>query len=150
MIGRIGKFLLAVVAGYATMFLLILAVQEGMFGGVSFYTTAVPQLLLAGALTTASAVAGGAVAAWSFGRPFFPPAFAMCGLVVLETTYMILAGRLEGPLWFDVTAAGSLLFGILLGALVIQRRKPDAVPSADPPHSPAEPAYGDSKSRSSI
>ena len=75
-------------------------------------------------------MAGGAVAALSFGKPYFPPALAICGLVGLETTYMILAGRLEGPIWFDVMAGGSLLFGILLGAYTIQRLKPIASPSA--------------------
>jgi len=45
----------------------------------------------------------------------------MCGLVVLETTYMTLSKRLDGPLWFDMMAAGSLLVGILLGAYVVQR-----------------------------
>ena len=50
-------------------------------------------------------------------------ALAICALVVLETTYMILAGRMPGPVWFDVAASGSLLFGILLGAFAIQRRQ---------------------------
>ncbi len=126
MIKRISRFLLAVVAGYGTMFLFIVLVQEGMFGGVSYYRTAVLQLLVAGILTTASTAAGGAVAAWVFGGPFFPPALAICALVVLESTYMILAGRLEGPVWFDVTAAGSLLIGILVGALAVRGWKPVA------------------------
>lgn len=117
------KFLLATVAGYFVMILLITIVQEFMFGGVSYQTTPLPQLLAAGFLTTASAVAGGAAAAGVFGKPWFPPALAICGLVVLETAYMISAGRLDGPLWFDIAAAGSLVFGILVGAAVIQRWK---------------------------
>ena len=111
------------------MFLLIVLVQEGMFGGVTYSKTPLPQLLVAGFLTSGSAVAGGAVAVWCFGKPFFPPAIAICGLVVLETTYMIGAQRLDGPVWFDVMAAGSLLIGLMLGAFVIQRRKPVPTPS---------------------
>ena len=129
MIARIGMFLLALVAGYATMIICIFIVQEGMFGGVTYQKTPLPQLLVAGILTSASALVGGAVGAWVFGKPFFPPALAMCGLVVLETTYMIAAGRLPGPLWFDVAAASGLLFGILLGAFLVQRFRPIAAPS---------------------
>lgn len=130
MIQRIGKFFLAVVAGYATMILLIFAVQEGMFGGVTYQETPPPQLLIAGVLTCASALAGGMVAALVFANPFFPPALAMCGLVILESTYMILSGRMPGPLWFDVLAASGLLFGILLGAFLVRRWKPNGVPVA--------------------
>ena len=74
----------------------------------------------------ASAVAGGAVAARVFGKPWFLPALTLCALVVLETTYMTLASRLEGPLWFDIMAAGSLLFGISLGAYAVQRLQQSA------------------------
>ncbi len=130
MVQHIGRFLLAVVAGYATMVLLISLVQEGIFGGVTYQETPFPQLLIAGLLTTASAVAGGAVAAGVFGKPYYPPSLAIGGLVVLETTYMILAGQLPGPVWFDMLAGGSLLTGILVGTFAIQRLRPGASPSA--------------------
>ncbi len=115
------ELLLAVLGGYATMFLLILAAQEGLFGGVSYRTTPLPQLLLAGVLTNIGAVAGGAVAARIYGKQWFLPALCLCGLVVLETSYMILSNKLDGPVWFDVLAAASLLVGLLLGAYVLQR-----------------------------
>jgi len=51
MIKRIAVFLLAVLAGYLVMVLLITVVQELIFGGVSFQTTPMPQLLAAGVLT---------------------------------------------------------------------------------------------------
>ncbi len=121
MIRRVAKFLLAVVAGYVTMALLTAAVQEGMFGGVSYSKTPLPLLLVAGVLTTVCSVAGGAVAAWIFGKPWFPPALAMCGLVVLETTYVTLTDGVEGPLWFAIMGPGSHLSGILLGAYAVRR-----------------------------
>lgn len=131
MIKRFAMFLLATVVGYAAMVILITVVQELIFGGVSYQTTPLLQLLAAGFLTTLSAVVGGAVAASIFGKPWFPPALVMCGLVVLETTYMILANRLPGPLWFDIMAAGSLVFGILVGAYMGQRlRQPAPIPVA--------------------
>jgi len=115
MIQRIGMFLLSVVVGYFTMFFLILASQEGLFGTVSFYNTPLPQLTVSGLLTSASAVVGGIVAASIFGKPHFPPVIAIGMLVVAESTFMISAGRLEGPVWFDIMAAGSLLVGLALG-----------------------------------
>ena len=77
---RIGLFLLALIAGYAVMIIGIFGAQEGMFGGVTYQDTPLPQLVIAGILTTISAVVGGIVAAWIFGKPFFPPALGMCGL----------------------------------------------------------------------
>lgn len=123
-------FLLAVVIGYTAMILVIFAAQEGLFGGIVYGTTPLPQLLVAGALTFVGAVVGGAVAARIFGRPWFPPAMFLCGLVVLETTYMISTRRLDGPLWFDVLAASSLLVGLLLGAYGTRRRHRNDVATA--------------------
>jgi hypothetical protein len=129
MIKRVAMFLLATVAGYIAMVILITVVQEGIFGGVRYQTTPLLQLLIAGVLTTASAVVGGAVAAWVFGKPWFLAGLGICGLVMLETTYMISTNQLDGPLWFDVMAAGSLVLGILVGVFVVQRLKQRA-PSA--------------------
>ena len=130
MFKQVAMFVLAVVAGYATMILGIFGAQEGLFGGVTWQDTPLPQLLVAGVLTTASAVMGGAVAAWVYGQPFYPPVLLMCGLVVAETIYMTLAGRLPGPLWFDAAASGSLVFGMLLGVFIASRWKPWPAPAA--------------------
>jgi len=126
MIKRVAMFLLAVVAGYVTLVLLTVVVQEGMFGGVSYSKTSLPLILVAGVLTTACSAAGGAVAAWIFGKPWFPPALAMCGLVVLETTYVMLTDGVEGPLWFDIMGPGSHVIGILLGSYAIRRLQQSA------------------------
>ncbi len=107
-----------VVAGYAVMVLLITLVQEVIFGGVSYYDSPLRELVVAGLLTTLSAVAGGALAAWiSSPRPMLPP-LIMSLLVVVETTYLTLQGDLEGPLWFDIVAAASLIVGLLAGAKI--------------------------------
>ncbi len=124
MVKRIGMCLLALVAGYAVMFLLITIVQEGVFGGVVYGETPLTQLVLAGVLTMFSAVVGGWVAARVFGKPYFPPALIMCALVLLETVYMTLAGRLPGPVWFDFAASSSLVVGIILGVILFKRGMP--------------------------
>ena len=128
MMRRVGFFLLALVAGYAAMIVGIFIAQEALFGGVTYQETPLPQLLIAGALTTASAAIGGAVAAMIFGKPFYPPCLAMSFLVVAESVYMVSTGQMPGPVWFDATASASLVVGILFGAFVISRRVPKPVP----------------------
>lgn len=118
---RILKFLLALVAGYAVMILGLLGSQEGLFGRISYYTTPTHHLFVAGVLSVTSAIAGGAVAGWIFGRSCFPSALAMCGLVVLDTTLLLTNDRLEGPLWFDLFSSAALIVGILFGACLARR-----------------------------
>lgn len=131
MLKRAGLLLVSLVVGYGTMVILITLVQEGLFGGVSYSSTPLPQLAVAGLLTVGSAVVGGAVAARIFGPPWFPPAGLMCGLVTLETSYLIKTGVLTDPLWFDVSAGISLVVGILVGAYVT-RKWQDRVPATAP------------------
>jgi hypothetical protein len=40
----------------------------------------------------------------------------MCCAVVVETTVLVVTGRVTGPLWFDLLSAGSLLVAIRVGA----------------------------------
>jgi hypothetical protein len=40
----------------------------------------------------------------------------MCCWVAIETTALIVTGKLPGPLWFDLAGALSLIVAILLGA----------------------------------
>lgn len=118
---RIARFLATSFAGYAVMIGLIIVVQELIFGGVTYAATPTAELLLAGVLTAAAGAVGSAAAAWLFGAPYYPPSVAIGALVIAETTGMILADRLPGPVWFDVLAAVGLLTGIVLGAILIQR-----------------------------
>lgn len=108
--------LAAVVAGEATMVVLITLVQENLFGGVSFTKSSTSILLMAGALTFLAAAMGGFVAGWiAKGFPMLP-AVILAAEVPVETTYLIVSGKTIDPVWFDIMAAGSLVVGILLGA----------------------------------
>ena len=109
------QVLLGTVLGYVLMVILITLVQEKWFGGVSYYESSKPVLFVAGALTFASAIAGGLVAAWISGGYFLIPGIVMSLAVATETTVLIRRGKVEGPLWFDVSAAASLIVGILFG-----------------------------------
>lgn len=109
--GVVGGF-----GGYAAMGGLITLVQENWLGGVSYHTSSLTVLAVGGFFAFLSAVAGGFIA--SLIAPHRPAwvGIAMCALAVAETTWLIRAGRTDGPLWFDVAAAGSLLAGMMLGA----------------------------------
>ena len=110
------RILVGVVLGYAVMVLLITAVQEGWFGGVVWGKTQPSELAVAGLFTALSAATGG-IAATAIARKSGRKAgIVMSCLVVIETTVLVLTGKLTGPLWFDLAASASLVVAILLGA----------------------------------
>lgn len=108
--------LLAVVAGYAVMVLLITLVQEVWFGGVAYGTTPTGRLAAAGLLTMVAAFIGAVVATVVIRRSTYLPALIMSCLVALETTALVVTGRVGGPLWFDILSALLLVLAILGGA----------------------------------
>jgi hypothetical protein len=110
-----------VVLGYGSMVVLITLVQETWFGGVARGETPFATLLAAGLLTCVAALIG-AVAATAIARPGGrAAAVIMCCLVAIETTVLVVTGRVGGPLWFDIAAAASLILAILLGAELVLR-----------------------------
>ncbi len=112
---------LGVVCGYAVMVALITLVQETWFGGVGWYQSTAGVLAIAGALT-ALAAALVAITATAIARPPRRTAAAiMSVLVVVETTALMVMGKVAGPEWFDVLAAESLIVAILLGAELFLR-----------------------------
>lgn len=113
---RWGRSVAAVVVGYVLMGALITLVQETWFGGVSYTKSSTGVLVTAGFFTFLAAVVGGYAAGWIAGRRPMLHGLAMSCLVVLETTWLIRSGKTWDPVWFDVTAAGSLVAGILIGA----------------------------------
>jgi hypothetical protein len=115
------RLFVGVIAGYGTMVVLITLVQETWFGGVGWNVSPPGVLAVAGTLTFLSAVVGAAVGTWIGGRRTRVVGQVMSLLVVTETTLLTYRGRLDGPLWFDLAAAGSLIAGILIGAAVARR-----------------------------
>lgn len=117
------RSIVAVVAGYAAMVILITLVQETLFGGVGYHESGAVELAVAGLGTVLSAVAGGFLAGWIAGRREIEHTLVMCLLVVVETTALTLRGDLDGPWWFDLLAAASLLAGLLAGGALAARRR---------------------------
>lgn len=118
---RLPRLVLSTIAGYALMVVLITLVQESWFGGVGWRESSLPVLAVAGLLTCVAGAAGAAAATALAAHAGRTPARLMALLVVVETTTLLLTGRLGGPLWFDVLAALSLIASILLGAELVLR-----------------------------
>ncbi len=124
------RLLSGVIAGYGAMALLITLVQERWFGGVGWYQSSMGVLAVAGFFTFLSAVVGGWFGTVVGGGTTSVVGRVMCLLVVTETSVLMLRSTLDGPLWFDVLAAGSLLLGILIGAGGAGRRSEPAAATA--------------------
>lgn len=120
MIKSIVLTIVAVVAGYALMVALITLVQEVWFGGVEWGITPIGRLAVAGLFTMLAAFIGAAVATAIVRRRTFLPAIVMSCLVALETTALVMTGKVGGPLWFDVLSALLLVLAIMSGAWVWQ------------------------------
>ena len=128
---RIIRTIFGIVIGYAIMVMLITLVQETWFGGVSPGRSSVAVLIAAGVLTAVAAVIGSVAAtviAWPLGRV---AALTMACVVVIDTSVLVITGRVSGPLWFDLIAAGSLIVSIVAGAelwfrIAAWRRTPGA------------------------
>jgi hypothetical protein len=120
---RILRTAAGIVLGYACMVVLITLVQETWFGGVSLNTSSIGVLVTAGVLTAIAAVIG-SVTATAISRPSGrTAAIVMACAVAVETTVLIATGRVGGPLWFDLVAAGSLIVSILAGAELVLRTR---------------------------
>lgn len=118
---KVLRTLVGIVCGYALMVALITLVQEVWLGGVSWGKSPLGVLALAGILTSVAAAIG-ALAATAIARPTGRIAAAvMSGWVVIETTVLIVTGKVAGPLWFDLLAAVSLIIAILLAAELFLR-----------------------------
>jgi hypothetical protein len=109
------RIIIAVVIGYSLMGLLITAVQEWIFHGVSYNKSSLPVLAVAGLGTFLSAVTGGWVAFRINAGKTQISNLIMSVLVIIETTWILLTFKAESPMWFDILAALSLILGIMLG-----------------------------------
>lgn len=109
-----GIILFATIIGYALMGFLITVVQEWIFKGVSYYESSFLELIIAGLGTFISAVIGGSVAFKINQNKTKMSNIIMSLLVVLETSWLFKTNKADGPLWFDVLAASSLIIGIVL------------------------------------
>jgi hypothetical protein len=104
--------LLGAIAGYVTLALTSTLVQEAWLGGVSYRESERLVLVLAGIFTPLCAFAGGLVSALVAGRSRWLAAAILCGLIMVETTYLYTTQRVDGPLWFEAGAAAALILAL--------------------------------------
>lgn len=115
------RSVLAVLGGYAVLVLLATLVQEFWLGGVSYRVSSMTTLVLAGVFTPLSAVVAGFVTASIVRRQLIAHVLPICLAIAVETTFLYRAGRVDGPLWFEILAAASLIGGVLLGVWIWRR-----------------------------
>lgn len=106
----------AVVVGYTALALASTLVQEVWLGGVSYQRSPLRVLVLAGVFTPACGLLAGLVVAKVGRRAGIPAAMVLALLIGVETTYLFLTGRVDGPLWFEAAAGFAVAIAVLLGA----------------------------------
>jgi hypothetical protein len=87
-------------------------VQEVWLGGVTYRDSGRFVLLLAGVFTPLCAFAGGLVGAVVAGQSRWLAAATLCGLIAVESTYLYITQRVDGPLWFEAGAAAALILAV--------------------------------------
>ena len=108
----------AVIAGYVVTALLSTLVQELWLGGVSYQNSARSVLILAAIFTPLCGVAGGIATSLIFRTAWFACGLALCAVIAIETTYLYVTHRVDGPLWFEAGAAIALGAAVMLGSWV--------------------------------
>ena len=112
---QVARSIAGVTVGYVVFVAGAWFAQEVVVGGVSYADR--EAVLLAGLFTPPTAVLGGFLtAAIAQIRPLLH-VIPMCLLVAVETTYLYAMGRVDGPLWFEAMAGGSLIVAAIIGAL---------------------------------
>ena len=109
---RLSMGLLGALAGYITLALTSTLVQEVWLGGVSYRDSGPLVLLLASLFTPLCALVGGLVGALLAGQSRWLAAATLCGLIAVESTYLYITERVDGPLWFEAGAAAALILAV--------------------------------------
>jgi hypothetical protein len=118
--GQVVRSTAAIIVGEVLLYAGTWLVQEPIFGHVT-YSDNLATLIGAGLLTPVAAlIAGFAVALIAGVRPYLH-LVPMCALIVVETIYLFSRGLVDGPLWFEASAALSLILGALAGAWLWRR-----------------------------
>ncbi len=107
--------ILAAVLGEITLILLTTLAQEVLFDGIDYYASSMSEIVFGGMATFMAAVLAGMVAAVPVKAMSRIPQLIISIIIVLETTYLMASGSLNGPGWFDLLASGSLIIGVWAG-----------------------------------
>ena len=119
------RSLSAPIAGYLTLVCGALLFQDVLFGGVTHESSPL-AIVIGGGLTALGCVLAGYVLAWvAPSRPALHMTPLVAWLCVETALLHVQAGS---PLWFDVMAGGSNVFGVVLGVWIwIRQHQHDAL-----------------------
>ena len=119
---KVAFLILAVIAGYAIMVIGLFISQDAFFGGIVIGETKIWELAIAGVGAFLSAFAGGYTAQkFSPFRNWIAP-FIIGAETIVESIYLFRSGKFPNPLWFDIGAEFTLLFGIFCGAYFYMKK----------------------------
>ena len=113
--------ILAVILGEIALILLTTIAQEVLYDGISFATSSNIDMIFGGLATFVAAVIAGIIAAAiTRGSTRIPPTIISI-LIFAEMTYLMLSGKLNNPIWFDILSGLSLILGIWLGYYIVKK-----------------------------
>lgn len=116
------RVVMGVIVAELVMVTLITIFQETLAGGVIIGKSSLMSLIIGGLGTLMAGFLAGGLSSLLAGNGARIAAGILSCLVVLETSYLIVADKLNNPVWFDVLAALSLIGVIWLGYLVFTKQ----------------------------
>ncbi|WP_298899722.1 hypothetical protein [uncultured Psychroserpens sp.] len=112
---KIIRIILAVICAEILLIVLITMAQEVIVNGVKLNTSPTSDIIIGGLGTLLSGAIAGSAATLIVGKNNNLPIIILSIFVVIETTYLIVADKINNPIWFDAMAAISLIGTIWLG-----------------------------------
>lgn len=112
------RYTFSIIMGYLVMVLLLVVAQDLTFGRPELGITPMYNIVFAGIGSVMAAVGGGWVAGQLKRHKQLWPQQIMCLLLIVESTYLMTNGILTNPIWFEMLASMSLLFGVLIGGWI--------------------------------
>jgi hypothetical protein len=112
------RIIFSIIIGELVLVIATTIAQEVLFDGISI-ASPLPVIIFGGLATFAAAILAGFAARIILNQTYPIVAMIMTLLIILETSYLILADKTSDPVWFDCLAAASLILGVWLGFYIL-------------------------------
>ena len=117
------KTIVAAIIGELALALLTTVAQSVLVDGVHIETSTHTDLLLGGTATILAGVLSGMIASLIGGKDNRWPHLIISIFILVETTYLIVTGKIGNPLWFAIVSGLGLLLSIWIGYFVYRKIK---------------------------
>ncbi len=114
------RIILAVVLGECALILFTTVAQEVLFDGIDYFESPLSDIFLGGIATFIAAVLAGMIASLIVLGKTLLPHMIISFIILVEMSYLIALGILNGPFWFDLLGGLSLIVGIWAGHYATQ------------------------------